>query len=168
MDNIVDVLVIDTWAENTYGLSDWLRSLGATVAMTGDFHSTAEFAELDGSSCYAGMDTVEGKMGNELLYRFLVSALTERGITTLFDTEATRLLTDESGAVTGAEIRSGGQISQIQARRGVILATGGFEANPAMVRDYLRLENPKIWVAHLRQRATATGWHRQWAPIYGT
>lgn len=87
--------VIDAWAENTHGLSDWIRSLGATVAMTGDFHSAAEFAELDGSSCYAGMDTVEGKMGNELLYRFLVSALAERGVTTLFDTEATGLLTDE-------------------------------------------------------------------------
>lgn len=137
--------VIDAWAENTQGLSDWLRSLGATVAMTGDFHSTAEYGELDGSSCYAGMDTIEGKMGNELLYRFLVSALAERDITTLFDTEATRLLTDESGAVAGVEIRSGEQTSQIHARRGVILATGGFEANPAMVRDYLRLENPKIW-----------------------
>ena len=137
--------VIDAWAENTHGLSDWIRSLGATVAMTGDFHSTAEFAELGRKSCYAGMDTVEGKMGNELLYRFLVSALAERGVTTLFDTEATGLLTDESGAVTGVEIRSGEKTSQIQARRGVILATGGFEANPTMVRDYLRLENPKIW-----------------------
>jgi succinate dehydrogenase/fumarate reductase flavoprotein subunit len=84
-------------------------------------------------------------MGNELLYRFLVSALAERGITILFDTEATTLLTDESGAVIGVETVSGGITSQIQARRGVILATGGFEANPAMVRDYLRLENPKIW-----------------------
>ncbi|ROZ49664.1 FAD-dependent oxidoreductase [Rhodococcus sp. WS3] len=137
--------VIDAWAENTHGLSDWLRELDAPVSMSGEFHSTAEYAELDGSSCYAGMDTIGGAMGNELLYRFLVSALAERGITTLFDTEATALLTDESGAVIGVETVSGGTTSQMYARRGVILATGGFEANPAMVRDYLRLENPKIW-----------------------
>lgn len=137
--------VVAAWADSTHGISDWLRHLGAPVSMSDQFHTSAEYQELDGSSCYGGMDTVGGAMGNELLYNFLVSALAERGIETRFEARATALVTDESGAVVGVETSSTDGDSRLLATRGVILATGGFEADPEMVRDYLRLENPKIW-----------------------
>ena len=62
-----------------------------------------------------------------------------RGIEVRCATEVVRLSRDESGAVTGVEARNGRRTSRITARRGVILACGGFESSPEMQRRYWQL-----------------------------
>ena len=64
--------------------------------------------------------------------------MTCNGARLMWSTKATELICDESGAVTGAYATSEetGQVLQINARGGVILATGGFAWNPEMVRKY--------------------------------
>lgn len=133
--------VVEAWATETARNSEWLQTLGATVGASGQYHIEPEYRALDGSDCYTGMDTVGGQMGNRLLYDFLISALAQRGIEVRFETPAQRLNTD-ADAVTGVDV---GQCRSIGARGGVVLATGGFAANPRMVRDYLRLTDPPIW-----------------------
>ncbi|MFC9516699.1 FAD-dependent oxidoreductase [Nocardiaceae bacterium NPDC056970] len=136
--------VIDTWATETAEISSWLKELGADVAMSGEYHTAPEYLELEGSDCYAGMDTVAGRMGNGLLYDFLRGALDERGIETRFGTPAVELIADE-GAVVGIVVESPAGRRRIGARGGVVLATGGFAADPKMVRDYLRVEDHVLW-----------------------
>ncbi|WGD49415.1 FAD-dependent oxidoreductase [Bradyrhizobium sp. CB1650] len=82
---------------------------------------------------YAG-DRLKGRrgsrlvMGNALIGRFLAS-LNARGVDILLRTEVQDLKT-ENGAVTGAVFRSGTIVRHVDARRGVVLAAGGFNRHP--------------------------------------
>jgi hypothetical protein len=59
-------------------------------------------------------------------------------VTLEFCTRAVRLLRDTEGAINGLEIvRDGSQAEQVRVLRGVVLATGGFEANEEMKLQYL-------------------------------
>lgn len=136
--------VVDAWATETAEVSTWLRELGADIAMSADYHTEPEFPAVEGSDCYAGMDTIAGRMGNGLLYGFLRTASADRGIETRFGTPATRLIV-EHGAVVGVEVDGADGHKRIGARGGVVLATGGFQADTSMVRDYLRVEDHVLW-----------------------
>jgi 3-oxosteroid 1-dehydrogenase len=66
----------------------------------------------------------------------LLEAGLERGAEYLNNTRLVGLSTT-AGRVTGVEVLDGGRHSQIQARRGVILASGGFEWNRSMWRSLI-------------------------------
>lgn len=66
--------------------------------------------------------------GSALMARLGKSAL-DKGVTILLSTPATQLL-DRDGAVTGALVETDGEVTRIEARRGVILASGGFPRDP--------------------------------------
>ncbi|MBF6097141.1 FAD-dependent oxidoreductase [Nocardia cyriacigeorgica] len=155
--------VVEAWARETALNSTWLRSLGAEVGASAQYHTEAEYLGLDGSDCYGGMDTVGARMGNFLLYDFLLGALTERGIEVRFNTPAVELITEDE-AVAGVRTGDG---RRLRAHGGVVLATGGFAANPRMVRDYLGLTGAPIWGSphstgdghRMAQRLGADLWH---------
>ncbi|NKY51958.1 FAD-dependent oxidoreductase [Nocardia vermiculata] len=136
--------VVDAWATETAEVSTWLRELGAEVAMSGDYHTEPEYHAVEGSDCYAGMDTIAGHMGNGLLHGFLRAALTDRNIETRYETAATGLIV-EGSAVVGVEVAGADGPQRIGARGGVVLATGGFQADTGMVRDYLRVTDHVLW-----------------------
>ncbi|MFC9790493.1 FAD-dependent oxidoreductase [Rhodococcus sp. NPDC127528] len=136
--------VVDAWADETAENSRWLKELGADVSLSSEYHTEPEYLELDGADCYAGMDTVTGRMGNGLLHDFLHRAVAERGIEIRFGTAAVALITDDEGVV-GVEVEDADGQRRIGARGGVVLATGGFSANTRMVRDYLRVEDHVLW-----------------------
>lgn len=69
-------------------------------------------------------------MGNALAARLLRSAL-DAGVTLWHGSPAVDLLR-EGGRVTGVVIERDGQRVPVRARRGVMLASGGFSANPEM------------------------------------
>ncbi|WP_024796946.1 FAD-dependent oxidoreductase [Tomitella biformata] len=161
--------VVQTWATETAKNSEWLRGFGADVSQNAQHHTEPEYLGMgiDGTDCYAGMDTVGGQMGDFLLYDFLVAALSERGIEIRFSTPATELITDADGAVIGVAAESAGTPTRIGGRGGVVLATGGFAANPQMVRDYLRLPESVLWGSphstgdglKMAQKVGADLWH---------
>ena len=72
--------------------------------------------------------------GNALVARLLLS-LGERGVPVWTDAPAVAL-TVEEGAVTGARIERSGAPVEVLARRGVVLASGGFTANEEMKRTH--------------------------------
>ncbi len=67
----------------------------------------------------------------------LLAGCLERGIRPLLNTAARRLIT-QGDAVTGVEIEIQGTSRRLTARRGVVLATGGFEWNREMTAAFLR------------------------------
>ena len=73
--------------------------------------------------------------GNALAGRLLRSAI-DSGVTLWNDTPARELVT-EAGAVRGVVIEKDGQRVQATARRGVLLASGGFGANAEMRAKYI-------------------------------
>jgi 3-oxosteroid 1-dehydrogenase len=66
----------------------------------------------------------------------LVAACLEKGVEIHVDAPV-RALTVDDGRVVGVEAELAGEASAITARRGVILASGGFEWNAAMNRSFL-------------------------------
>ena len=78
----------------------------------------------------------ESGMGLALVAALLKGIL-DRGIEPQTESRANRLLKDETG-IYGVSINSGGYEKEVIAKKGVIIATGGFEWNPELVRTFLR------------------------------
>jgi succinate dehydrogenase/fumarate reductase flavoprotein subunit len=74
-------------------------------------------------------------MGNALVGR-LYHALLQRNVAVLLSTEVASL-TCEGGRVTGAILQHGASTSEIRARAGIVLATGGFSRHPDLRRRLL-------------------------------
>lgn len=145
--------VIRVWAEETSHNTEWVeKHLNVTTGQVlGAFEDgegmAAEFPELEGSDVYGGQIAVDGQLGMSRLFNALSRALEDRGIDVRMSTPATSLVQDPAtGRVIGVEATSAdGTPLRIRARNGVVLATGGFEANPEMVRDFLRLPHAVQW-----------------------
>jgi 3-oxosteroid 1-dehydrogenase len=74
-------------------------------------------------------------MGNALVARLYYS-LTSKKVPIRFDTRLVELV-QEDGRVTGAVVETGRSRQTIGARRGVILATGGFAPNAELRREFM-------------------------------
>ncbi|MFP6626327.1 MAG: FAD-dependent oxidoreductase [Deltaproteobacteria bacterium] len=71
-----------------------------------------------------------------LLMEKLAAGAEAAGCRVLTDTRCTSLVVDRDGGVVGATARCAGQTTSIHARRGVVLATGGFITNKEMLSLY--------------------------------
>ncbi len=67
----------------------------------------------------------------------LLKGCLDRGIEPVTGARAVQLRV-EGGRVTGVAIEDGAEMSDVEATGGVILATGGFERDPELVRSFLR------------------------------
>jgi hypothetical protein len=103
-------------------------------------------AEFSFNEQYEGLDTPEAveqrrregirAKGGGLIGP-LFKALVDRGVEVRTSIPATRLVTDDTLAVTGVVAGPAGNEKRIGARRGVVLACGGFEWNKEMVKTYI-------------------------------
>lgn len=111
----------DTWRR--------LAQLGVNFVRTFQFaHMSKPWAhELSGERMSGGAEIVTQ----------LEQAARQRGIAILTATPARRLLV-EGGRVAGVVAENGGGPITIRARRGVILATGGFTRNRDLIRNFGR------------------------------
>ncbi|MBT7371867.1 MAG: FAD-binding protein, partial [Gammaproteobacteria bacterium] len=80
--------------------------------------------------------------GGFFLGNYLITSLEkagrERGVEYMVNTAAQRLVLNDEGAVTGVLVEHEGKELRIRARRGVLMATGGFSRNEEMVMAFLR------------------------------
>ncbi|WP_030169852.1 FAD-binding protein [Spirillospora albida] len=75
--------------------------------------------------------------GGRALAARLRMALKDAGVPLWLRTKMTELITDEDGRVTGVVIEREGRTQRIRGRRGVLLASGGFDHNQTMRDQYL-------------------------------
>ncbi|MGU3498657.1 FAD-dependent oxidoreductase [Mycobacterium sp. C31M] len=168
---IVDEALFEPWAERAVHVEKWLEDLGVSLELAdpetwglsrgrGGAPTWAEFPNVAGSSSvragqayttlpapFAGAGhqmKATGKVtAGEAIYRGLMHALLKEEIEISWGTAPTTLIQDAGtpGRVRGVDV--GG--SQILARRGVVLAAGGFGANPEMIRQFLSVPNTKFY-----------------------
>ena len=74
-------------------------------------------------------------------------SMMDRDIPLWLDTPMRSLVTDDSGRVIGMEVEREGETMRIQARKGVVLAAGGFEHNQEMREQYLPKPTNHWWSA---------------------
>ena len=78
----------------------------------------------------------EGDAGH-VLWQVLSAAVAEAGVEVAVDTPARTLVTDPEGRVVGVVAERFGQEVAFRARRGVVLSSGGFVMNDAMLEAHL-------------------------------
>lgn len=110
-----------------------LMSLGAATTLTEDF--LPKTPELLAELRRREEQDIRPK-GAALVAR-LFKGLLERGVETMLETPARRLVTDDAGDVIGVVAERDGQPLRVGARKGVVLACGGFEWNPDLVRAHI-------------------------------
>jgi succinate dehydrogenase/fumarate reductase flavoprotein subunit len=131
MDNISDAMV-QVWAVEMHANKAWLEGLGMIPAEI----PYIEFPEFDGSECVRVLMNGEGPVGGERLWRIIEAAVAARPIRVLYDTPAASLV-KARGEIVGVIAEARGNRIAIRANRAVILGSGGFENNPAMLRNYV-------------------------------
>ena len=126
---------IRAWAEYSGQNKAWVEALGAKLTLRA---VGGEHREVPGGESIERWHFAGSGLG---MHRFLTSHVTQRGIRVLFDTPADKLITDLNGEVAGVRVKTvpDGRCMNIQARRAVIMTTGGFEFDEAMKLNYLRV-----------------------------
>lgn len=117
--------LVDVFVTRALPTAEWLRDFVGVEIMD-------DFQKHFGGHTVARALVVEGGIGSQMVYSMYVKAY-ELGVDIKVNTQATALLTDESGRVTGvtAENRSD-QTLTFNANRGVVIASGGFAGNAEM------------------------------------
>jgi succinate dehydrogenase/fumarate reductase flavoprotein subunit len=164
-----DRRVLEAYAAGLRELDGWLRSLGGTTAPFEPPPARLPAPFPSWPHLPAGprirYRTVAGGTGRrgEALWDLLEGAVRARGIEVRYRCAAERLLLGPDGSVTGV---TAGRTAQ-PATGGVILACGGFEAEPALADAYLPF-GPSWPVGHpgntgaglvMAQQAGAALWH---------
>ena len=110
-----------------------LMSLGAATTLTEDLAGPTP--ELEAELRRREERDIRPK-GAALVAR-LFKGLLERGVETWLESPAREVVTDDHGDVVGLVVDHEGSTVRLGARKGVVLACGGFEWNPALVRGHL-------------------------------
>ena len=110
---------------------DWMHSKGVTWELSNRSGLIAQAPSVIPSS--VGLSAWQSGAG---LVQMLTTACRRSGIDILYETKMLRLMQDSRGGVCGVVAQDSDGVQEIHSR-GVVLACGGFEANPEMRVKYL-------------------------------
>lgn len=120
-----DLSRIGEWHDRITAFPVDFSNVGIDAETRARIHAAVD--DMDGDYCVAGTALIAG----------LLKGLLDRGVTPVTQARAQELI-EESGRIAGVRITVDGTDIRVGARRGVILATGGFEWDPQLVEAYLR------------------------------
>lgn len=121
--NLADPTLVQLFVDEQAAAYDWLLHHGV------QFHPVT-------LSSNQGVPRTHATQPRQLMDALHSAARSNANIVYVDNAEATRLLTDEANQVSGVEVMLSGQATQVMARRGVVLATGGFSRNESLIRKF--------------------------------
>ena len=143
--------VLRAFATELVELPEWVRSLAARSNTPFEIEEVRGDAgyDLPGREAFGwilvrdmdefrGFPWAKGLRGGARLFRILLDNVNDRAIPVWCDAPALGLVTNASGEVLGAMINHEGSVRSVRARRGVVLACGGFEWSEEMKRQYFQ------------------------------
>jgi succinate dehydrogenase/fumarate reductase flavoprotein subunit len=151
--DLADEAKIRLYCDESRSHFDWLVSMGAKYKDS-EYRERAIMALSDDCLLYTGNEKswpfsevakpcprghnleVEGDNGGPMLMGLLTEQVERRGVRVEYNARAVTLVQDEAGAVHGLVVRIDGEERNVRARRGVLLAAGGFCMNPEMLAQY--------------------------------
>ncbi len=153
----VEPRLAEVLAQGMSEIADFLSTLGQrvnaklylSVGKNQAPYETSDLYDWDGKESlgWVGIEHIPGFQGypwvygggrGQLLMRTLQVNVEARGIEVWLNTPARRLVV-EGEEVTGVLVEQAGQLVEVRAKHGVILACGGFEFNGQMLKDYVEL-----------------------------
>lgn len=127
----VDEDIVRVFAEAMVGIPDLLTHLGA------------EFEIQQGAPSYfptllpGNLQRIQFRPTGKGGFQFLNDLVRGKGIEVLLNTSALKLIQDsQTREVLGLKAKKDGKEINLRARKGVILACGGYEYNPAMLANF--------------------------------
>ena len=160
--------VLEAFARGLPGVTQFVDELGGSTApvdLAAFGGMLPSWPHFPGDAHYRQFVPLAGERPGAGLWRVLEAGVHERRIPVAFDAPIVELVTDDD-RVIGAIVERAGERRRITARGGVILASGGFEADPELRDTYLPL--PLVSVGHqgntgdtirLAQATGASLWH---------
>ena len=159
--------VTAAWAGRMAGLIDWFPQVGIDVTMARC--GGAEHPDLPGAEAISTWQPGSARRldasggGGPALWAAVAAAVARRPVEVRWSTPALRLLREPDGRVVGVATDAG----PVRARRGVVLACGGFEGDPWMIRNHLRTDPVRFYGnprnrgdgVRMAQAAGADLWH---------
>jgi 3-oxo-5alpha-steroid 4-dehydrogenase len=143
---------IQLYCEQSPAHFDWLVAQGVpyseklftgrSVPLAGEslYYSGAERAwparELAVPAPRGHVPVASGMTGGRVLMEALLERVSALGVLSRTGVKGQRLIVARDGSVLGMEVEAAGQRQTIRARRGVVLASGGFIHNREMVRNH--------------------------------
>ena len=126
--------VVRAWAEGVVQVAAWLERRAVEAGMSCvRCPNPPEFPDLPGAASVSESITVLPAPSG--VWRAVKAAVGQRAVEVRYTTQARELVRSE-GEVTGVVVESDGAREAIRARRAVVLATGGYENDPALQRDF--------------------------------
>jgi len=123
--------LVELLVTRSFDTLNWMREKGVRFI---PIYGRQAF-KVDGKFKFWGGLTVESVGGGPGLVNMLTESAKKRGIEIRYRTRALDLLTD-GDRVNGVRVRYDGQVSEIHGKA-VVLASGGFQANPEWRTRYL-------------------------------
>lgn len=132
----VDPELLQAWAENITQNIDWLTSQGIQSQETAFYNP--EWPDMPGSeNCCCYLASADGQMGFGALWDALAARAEELGVNARHDTRVTELVVNPAtGEVCGVKDDAG---NAYKARKGVLLACGGFENDSEMIGNFFQI-----------------------------
>ena len=134
-----DEETMQVWAENLLENIPWMTEhLGCEFKRNeqGTWGIQGEYPFMPRAQECPSYNVTEGTT-----WQVLAGKYDELEIPTYYETRAVRLITNEAGEVVGVETEDG---RSFKANKAVLLASGGFEANPEMMKTYLPAGYPDV------------------------
>ncbi len=146
-----DPEVVEAYVEGLMQLPEWYKSIGGELVDSLALHVSYSFNvphpthpgikganDLDLAEQYiAQNETCPEPTGGARLWGLLAKNVERLGIKVMLSTRVKELVKNQKGEITGVIAESDGKDILIKARKGVVLACGGFENNPDMKKDNL-------------------------------
>lgn len=142
----LDEDMIDTYVEGMVNTPKYVTEyLGVKPCSAKEYaperlhHAYEEFPEFEGSESY-DFTTVRESWFDAALWKILKEQVVKRqdNIDVMYQTPAKELIQDpETRKIEGVLIERDGKLIKVQAKNGVVMTTGGFENNQAMIEDYI-------------------------------
>ena len=129
--DLVDEDVHRAFAAELVKVEPWILSLGGEVD---DYQFSAIF-DVPGNESFV-VKKIAPSAEPSSGWMFFEKQVNDRGIEIMFETPARSLVASPEREVMGVKAESQGSDMYIKAKRGVVLGTGGFEANQTMLKNY--------------------------------
>src|SRR5512136_2894836 len=127
-----DERLIKTMAESIIAVPDWLNSLGIPTVVNAR-RIAGTFPTLPGST----VDQILVVGGGHVAFKGLAEQVKNRGIVVQYESPAEQLMQDPlTKEILGVVARKNGIEIKVKAKKGVILACGGYQNNQEMFNNF--------------------------------